>query len=156
MPGIQASNNYSRKSFKPIRLDIVSSVYQRLFVLFTHVIALVSLATVMTTHPALVAVMLGVAAHGVYSYRKYFISFPERRIDTLVWQAPQQWLLGYQNGDSDVVQIITATFISSWLIILRINDDLARQCKTIYLTPDAVDRQSYHALRVRLQVSRNN
>lgn len=154
MPGTQANSNLSKRSFRPVRLELGFSATQFAYIVFSHLLATIAVIQLVEDYLWLALLLPVIAVHAVWLYKKYVSRQHQSSIKNLLWLRPDKWQLQYASGDDVTLHSYQATYISGWLIILRLSAIQGRVHDTVFITADAVDKRTFHELYVRLLVSK--
>lgn len=79
----------------------------------------------------------------------------EGGVQTLIWKADGDWVLGTAEGESLNATLHESTYVHPWLVVLNFRQENKRGLLSFTLAPDTLDRETFRELRVRLKVSGN-
>jgi toxin CptA len=101
----------------------------------------------------LIAVVLLVSL--VVAWRKQPGKVGEGGVQTLTWKADGDWLLETVDGESLNATLHESTYVHPWLVVLNFRQEGKHGLLSFVLAPDALDRELFRELRVRLKVAGN-
>ncbi len=89
----------------------------------------------------------------VVAWRKQPGKVGEGGVKTLTWQADGEWLLGTVDGKQLQANLHESTYVHPWLVVLNFRQQAKRGILSFTLAPDALDKETFRELRVRLKVA---
>lgn len=102
-------------------------------------------------------IKLGIAAvllvSLVIALRKQPGRVGEGGVHTLIWKTDGDWLLETVDGESLNATLHESTYVHPWLVVLNFRQEDKRGLLSFALAPDALDREIFRGLRVRLKVA---
>ncbi len=98
-----------------------------------------------------IAVLLLVSL--VIALRKQPGRMGEGGVQTLTWQTDGEWLLETVDGKQLKATLHESTYVHPWLVVLNFRQEGKRGLLSFALAPDALDQETFRALRVRLKVA---
>ncbi|MDT8384687.1 MAG: protein YgfX [Gammaproteobacteria bacterium] len=97
-----------------------------------------------------IAIVLAVSL--VIAVRKQPGRTGEGGVQTLIWQADGDWLLETADGETLDARLHESTYVHPWLVVLNFRLTDRPGLLSFTLAPDALDKETFRALRVRLKV----
>lgn len=79
----------------------------------------------------------------------------EGGVKSLVWTTDGEWLLETVDGKTLSAILHESTYVHPWLVVLNFRLDGKRSLLSFTLAPDALDKELFRELRVRLKVVGN-
>ena len=128
----------------PVKLEIKPS----LFFLQIHALIYLLAAISILMLPWLFMVQCGCLVVLIYVGQKSYRKHNQSRL--LIWKQANDWLIS-ASGIMQPMQLQASSFISPWLAILNFKSE-NRTGVSLILFSDAVDKQQFRQLRVRLKV----
>ena len=128
----------------PLKLEIKPS----LFFLQIHALIYLLAAISILMLPWLFMVQCGCLVVLIYVGQKSYRKHNQSRL--LIWKQANDWLIS-ASGIMQPMQLQASSFISLWLAILNFKSE-NRTGVSLILFSDAVDKQQFRQLRVRLKV----
>ncbi|HEC18107.1 MAG TPA: hypothetical protein ENI97_02050 [Gammaproteobacteria bacterium] len=89
----------------------------------------------------------------VVAWKKQPGHIGEAGVKTLVWQPDGSWLLESEDGQVFNAHLHESTYVHPWLVVLNFRVPGKRGLLSFPLAPDALDGETFRALRTRLKVS---
>jgi len=80
----------------------------------------------------------------------------EGGVQTFIWQTDGLWVLETVDGEQMKVSLHESTYVHPWLVVLNFRQENKRGLLSFTLAPDALDREVFRELRVRLKVTGNS
>jgi toxin CptA len=77
----------------------------------------------------------------------------EDGVQSLVWQVDGDWLLETGDGQQWKAVLHESTYVHPWLVVLNFRREDRRGLLSFALAPDALDKETFRELRVRLKVA---
>jgi len=77
----------------------------------------------------------------------------EGGVQTLTWQTDGVWMLETVGGEKMEASLHESTYVHPWLVVLNFRQENKRGLLTFTLAPDALDKETFRELRVRLKVA---
>lgn len=105
--------------------------------------------------PLMVKLLIAVAllVSLIVAWRKQPGSTGEGGIRALTWRVDGEWLLETIGGESIIATLHESTYVHPWLVVLNFRQAEKRGLISFVLAPDALDRETFRELRVRLKVA---
>jgi len=79
----------------------------------------------------------------------------EGGVQTFIWQTDGLWVLETVDGEQMKASLHESTYVHPWLVVLNFRRENKRGLLSFTLAPDALDREVFRELRVRLKVTGN-
>ncbi len=89
----------------------------------------------------------------VIAVRKQPGRIGEGGVQTLTWQTDGVWVLETVGGEKMEASLHESTYVHPWLVVLNFRRENQRGLLTFTLAPDALDREIFRELRVRLKMA---
>jgi toxin CptA len=143
----------STKYVQPLRLQPKAS---RLFIVFLTVSHLTAIAVLFPLELTLwvkISITITLVVSLLVSLKKQPGRVGERGVQTLTWEADGDWLLETTEGESLTTTLHESTYVHPWFIVLNFREAHKRGLLSFVLAPDALDAETFRALRVRLKVA---
>ena len=128
----------------PLELELSPSQRQTYVLIFIHLLAVLSI--LLLPWPIILRWLLVLAVLAV----SVWLSRKKKLYDLIVWQAGNHWLLKSKNS-STTAELLTESFMTSWLIILLFKVENHGRC-AVLIWPDSVRPDVFRRLRVRLKL----
>ncbi|MCF6337787.1 MAG: hypothetical protein L3J84_07515 [Gammaproteobacteria bacterium] len=77
----------------------------------------------------------------------------EGGVQILTWQTDDEWVLETADGTQIKASLHESTYVHPWLVVLNFRRENQRSLLTFTLAPDALDKETFRELRVRLKVA---
>jgi len=77
----------------------------------------------------------------------------EGGVQLLTWQTDGEWLLETGDAQQFTATLHESTYVHPWLVVLNFKRDGQRGLLSFALAPDALDKETFRELRVRLKVA---
>lgn len=146
----------STKYAQPLRLEPKPS---RILIILLTIGHLGAIAVLFPLDLSLV-VKLGISAvlmvSLVVALRKQPGRVGEGGVQSLVWKVDGDWVLETIDGESLNVTLHESTYVHPWLVVLNFRQENKRGLLSFTLAPDALDKEIFRELRVRLKVAGNS
>lgn len=135
----------------PLRLERRPSRYLMYAVIGAHSVALMVLLPLPLAWWIKLALMGGIVAQWVVTWRRQVMLTAPQAVKQLIWSSENSWELHSADGASREARLLPSAYIHPFLVILRFMTEDKRRCAVI-LPPDSVDADTHRRLRVQLRL----
>ncbi len=143
----------STKYAQPLKLQPEASRILIGLLIAGHLGAIAVLFPLDLSLPIKITIAVVLLVSLVIALRKQPGRMGEGGVQTLIWQTDGEWLLETAGGEKMEASLHESTYVHPWLVVLNFRQENKPGMLTFTLAPDALDRETFRELRVRLKMA---